>query len=88
MTKDETIKLIAAALKEQGILTPNILAYAIATMEHETGRRFAPVREGFAKDDRGAIAAVTQLYNEKRIKNMQDSIIYGWYQWYQSISPY
>lgn len=30
------------------------LAYALATVYHETGRRMVPMREGFARDDAGA----------------------------------
>lgn len=41
-------KRIANALKAEGILTPNVLAYALATIKHETGGRMAPVREGFS----------------------------------------
>ena len=37
------------------------LAYALATAYHETGRRMAPVREGFAKTDAGARRAVNNL---------------------------
>lgn len=44
------------------------LAYILATVYHETGRRMVPVREGFASTDEGAIAAVTKLYNEGRIR--------------------
>jgi hypothetical protein len=37
------------------------LAYTLATAHHETGRRFEPVREGFAKSDAGARKAVARL---------------------------
>lgn len=37
------------------------LAYGLATAFHETGRRMAPVREGFAKTDAGARRAVANL---------------------------
>ena len=37
------------------------LAYALATAYHETGRKMAPVREGFAKTDAGARRAVNNL---------------------------
>jgi hypothetical protein len=36
------------------------LAYALATVYHETGRRMVPVREGFAKDDASARRIVAQ----------------------------
>ncbi|QKD02719.1 M15 family peptidase [Mesorhizobium loti R88b] len=44
------------------------LAYILATVYHETGRRMVPVREGFASTDDGAIAAVTRLFNEGKIR--------------------
>lgn len=44
------------------------LAYILATVYHETGRRMVPVREGFASTDDGAIAAVTKLFNEGKIR--------------------
>ena len=37
--------LIAQALKEQGILDPNTLAYALATTQHETAGTFQPIDE-------------------------------------------
>lgn len=39
----ETVQYIKDALKEQGILTPNVLAYALATAKGEAGGK--PVRE-------------------------------------------
>jgi predicted chitinase len=44
----ENIYHIVKALDEEGILTDRTLAYALATVEHETGSRFQPVREGFS----------------------------------------
>lgn len=38
-----------------------VLAYGLATAFHETGRRMIPVREGFARTDAGARAAVERL---------------------------
>lgn len=64
----ENLYHIVRALDEEGILTDRTLAYALATVEHETGSRFQPVREGFAIDNRGAINAVTNLYNQGKIK--------------------
>lgn len=43
------------------------LAYILATAYHETGGRIEPVREGFAKTDAGAVAAVTKLFKAGRI---------------------
>lgn len=46
-------------------ISPNVarkyIAYILATAHHETGRRFEPVREGFASTDEGAIKAVKSL---------------------------
>ncbi len=41
----ESIPLIAKALKAEGILDANVLAYALATVEHETDETFAPIEE-------------------------------------------
>lgn len=46
--KDEArdnIARIATALKEQGIYSPEVLAYALATVEHETASTFRPIEE-------------------------------------------
>jgi hypothetical protein len=40
------------------------LAYVLATSYHETGATMQPVREGFAKTNAGAIAAVTKLHEK------------------------
>ncbi len=39
------IPLIAKALDEEGILDSNVLAYALATVEHETDETFEPINE-------------------------------------------
>ena len=52
---------ILDAFEAVGDGRPETLAYALATVYHETGRRMAPVREGFAKTDSGARAAVRKL---------------------------
>jgi predicted chitinase len=39
------LPLIAKALEHEGILTPNVLAYALATIEHETAGTFEPIEE-------------------------------------------
>ncbi|MBI2086167.1 hypothetical protein HYT74_02390 [Candidatus Daviesbacteria bacterium] len=41
----ENIPLIARALDAEGILDSNVLAYALATVEHETDETFAPIGE-------------------------------------------
>jgi hypothetical protein len=39
------IPVIGKALQEEGILDSNVLAYALATIEHETDKTFAPIDE-------------------------------------------
>jgi len=39
------LPLIAHALEDEGILTPRVLAYALATIEHETASTFEPLEE-------------------------------------------
>ncbi|MCY6382702.1 peptidoglycan-binding protein [Hoeflea prorocentri] len=46
---------------------PRWLAYILATIYHETGRRMVPVREGFATSDAGARRAVAKLFADGRI---------------------
>ncbi len=41
----KNLPVIAKALEDENILTPNILAYAIATIEHETAGTFEPIEE-------------------------------------------
>lgn len=41
----KNIPLIAQALHEEGILDSNVLAYALATVEHETDETFEPIEE-------------------------------------------
>lgn len=41
----KNIPFIAKALEEENILTPNVLAYALATIEHETAETFEPIEE-------------------------------------------
>lgn len=41
----QNIPLIIQALKDEGILTPNILAYTLATVQHETAGTFRPLEE-------------------------------------------
>lgn len=41
----QNIPYIINALDEQGILTPNNLAYALATVQHETAGTFKPIEE-------------------------------------------
>ncbi|HSX40678.1 MAG TPA: glycosyl hydrolase family 18 protein [Candidatus Saccharimonadales bacterium] len=41
----KNLPVIAKALQDEGILTPNILAYSLATIEHETAGTFEPIEE-------------------------------------------
>lgn len=41
----KNLPLIMGALKKEGILSPEILAYALATIEHETAGTFEPIEE-------------------------------------------
>lgn len=52
---------IFKAFEEVGDKDIDTLAYALATAYHETGKRMVPVREGFAKTDKGARSAVNKL---------------------------
>jgi predicted chitinase/LysM repeat protein len=45
MSAQQNIPYIVKALQDEGILTPNILAYALATVQHETGGTFKPIEE-------------------------------------------
>src|SRR5258708_40187417 len=39
------VPYIAKALEDEGILNSNVLAYALATVEHETASTFEPIDE-------------------------------------------
>jgi predicted chitinase len=54
--------------RDHAALDRRWLAYALATAHHETGRTLQPVREGFARTDKGAIAAVTKLFRAGKIR--------------------
>jgi predicted chitinase len=41
----KNLPLIAEALEKEGLLTSNVLAYALATIEHETAGTFEPIDE-------------------------------------------
>lgn len=53
------------------------LAYILATVFHETGRRMVPVREGFAKSDVEACAAVARLHAQGRISRNYALPVHG-----------
>ena len=59
------IKGIIKAFREVGDGDIDTLAYALATAYHETGKRIVPVREGFAKTDKGARGAVAKLASKR-----------------------
>lgn len=46
------VPAIEKALKDQGINSKQALAYALATTQHETANRFAPVNEGWYNDEK------------------------------------
>ena len=52
------VDALLSAWAETGVNDNRQLAYLLATVYHETGRMMQPLREGFAKDDAGARAAV------------------------------
>lgn len=60
------INLILGVCRDEE-LSRQATAYCLATSFHETGRRMQPVREGFASTDKGAVKAVTRLYQKGRI---------------------
>lgn len=60
---------ILAAFAEVGDGRRDTLAYALATAYHETGARIIPVREGFARTDAGARAAVNKLARKRGPKS-------------------
>lgn len=60
-------RLLDAFLLHALVLDRRHLAYILATSLHETGRRMQPVREGFAKTDAGARAAVANLFARGKI---------------------
>ncbi len=56
---------IIKAFREVGDGDIDTLAYALATAYHETGKQMVPVREGFAKTNKGAISAVSKLATKR-----------------------
>ncbi|MGB0854615.1 MAG: glycoside hydrolase family 19 protein [Pikeienuella sp.] len=59
------IEGILRAFQEVGDGEGDTLAYALATAYHETGRKMVPVREGFARTDKGARQAVNKLARKR-----------------------
>lgn len=47
MNKAETIQAIKDGCQRFGLLLPEQVAYVLATVDHETGRTFKPVREAY-----------------------------------------
>lgn len=58
-----------AAFATHGDGKQDTLAYGLATVYHETGRRMVPVREGSATTDAGARAAVARLAAQRGPKS-------------------
>lgn len=56
----EGLQRITAYGMAHGYSRPD-LAYVLATVHHETGRRMQPIREGFARSDAGARRAVAAV---------------------------
>lgn len=56
---------IVAAFDQVGNGDRDALAYILATVYHETGKRMERVREGFAKSNAGAIQAVANLAKKR-----------------------
>ena len=52
---------------EHGFSRPD-LAYVLATVHHETGKRMQPLREGFVKTDASARRAVQRIYDKGIIR--------------------
>lgn len=73
LTADQVrgIEGILAAFTEVGDGDKDTLAYALATVFHETGKRMVPVREGFCTTDGSARRAVQKL----AIKRGPDSAV-------------
>jgi len=59
---------ILYAIESEGVTNPYWIGAIFATVRLEVGSAMAPVREGFAKTNAGAIAAVTKLYKAGKIK--------------------
>ena len=45
----KNIPYIVNALRDEGILTPNVFAYALATIQHETAGTFNPIEEYYGR---------------------------------------
>ncbi len=48
----ESVPLVAKSLKDQGIYSKEVLAYALATMQHETAGSMRAVNEGYFNDQK------------------------------------
>lgn len=68
---DEQVRGVSTLLDAWERLAPTgkdeHLAYILAGVFHETGRRMVPVREGFARTDAAARSTVAALYKAKKI---------------------
>lgn len=68
----DTLNTILTACEKNGISDKRQIAYVLATAKHESyhelwNPEWLPVREGWGTTDKSAIAAVTSLFNQKRI---------------------
>lgn len=61
-----TIPLVKRALEAEGVTDPDTLAYALATIQHETAGTFRPVREGYYADTPGNEGATGRAEATKR----------------------
>lgn len=62
------MNMIQEAFEDFGGRLNSQLAYILATVYHEVGPAFLPVREGFAKSDEEAIKIITRMFEQGKIK--------------------
>ncbi len=48
--QQKNMREVAKALQDEGILNPNVLAYTLGTIKHETGDTFSPIEEFGGRD--------------------------------------
>jgi predicted chitinase len=66
--KEEMQQLIAKELKKAEILTPEVLAYTWATVQHETASSWRAVREGYWLDEKRGLPEGTTGRREARVR--------------------
>lgn len=62
------MSMIQETFEDYGGKLNSQLAYVLATVFHEVGSPFLPVREGYAKSDEEAIKIVTRMFEQGKIK--------------------